>query len=70
MKEMALPQKKTAHGRWMAATRKARELAMVARALAHTGHPVLAQIVPARFCNLSCGYCNEYDKVSRAGAAR
>jgi hypothetical protein len=35
-----------------------------------TSHPVLAQIVPARFCNLSCGYCNEYDKVSRAGAAR
>ena len=27
-------------------------------------HPVLAQIVPARFCNLSCSYCNEYDKVS------
>ncbi len=48
----------------MAATRKVRELAMVARALLHTGHPVLAQIVPARFCNLSCGYCNEYDKVS------
>lgn len=41
-----------------------RELAMVGRALAHTGHPVLAQIVPTRFCNLSCGYCNEYDKVS------
>ena len=37
---------------------------MVARALANTGHPVLAQIVPARFCNLSCTYCNEYDKVS------
>ncbi len=37
---------------------------MVGRALLHTGHPVLAQIVPARFCNLSCGYCNEYDKVS------
>ena len=37
---------------------------MVARALASTSHPVLAQIVPARFCNLSCGYCNEYDKVS------
>jgi MoaA/NifB/PqqE/SkfB family radical SAM enzyme len=54
----------TARGRWIAATRKARELAMVARALAHTSHPVLAQIVPARFCNLSCGYCNEYDKVS------
>jgi MoaA/NifB/PqqE/SkfB family radical SAM enzyme len=38
---------------------------MVARALASTSHPVLAQIVPARFCNLSCAYCNEYDKVSK-----
>ena len=37
---------------------------MVLRALASTSHPVLAQIVPARFCNLSCGYCNEYDKIS------
>jgi MoaA/NifB/PqqE/SkfB family radical SAM enzyme len=37
---------------------------MVASALADTSHPVLAQIIPARFCNLSCGYCNEYDKVS------
>ena len=51
-------------GRWVAATRKVRELRMVASALLDTGHPVLAQIVPARFCNLSCGYCNEYDKVS------
>ncbi len=24
----------------------------------------MAQIVPMRFCNLSCAYCNEYDKVS------
>ncbi len=37
---------------------------MVGWALAHKGHPVLVQVVPARFCNLSCGYCNEYDKVS------
>ena len=37
---------------------------MVVRALANTSHPVLVQIVPARFCNLSCEYCNEYDKVS------
>jgi MoaA/NifB/PqqE/SkfB family radical SAM enzyme len=51
-------------GRWIAATRKVRELKMVGRALASTSHPVLAQIIPARFCNLSCGYCNEYDKVS------
>jgi MoaA/NifB/PqqE/SkfB family radical SAM enzyme len=51
-------------GRMKAAARKVREYAMVARALASTGHPVLAQIVPMRFCNLSCAYCNEYDKVS------
>ena len=54
----------TAQGRAKAAARKVRELALVARALASTGHPVMAQIVPARFCNLSCAYCNEYDKVS------
>jgi len=41
-----------------------RELRMVAGALASTAHPVLVQIIPMRFCNLSCGYCNEYDKVS------
>ncbi len=61
---MAIPRRSTLRGRWIAATRKVRELAMVARALADTGHPVLVQIVPARFCNLSCAYCNEYDKVS------
>lgn len=27
--------------------------------------PVLAQIVVTRKCNLSCGYCNEYDSVSQ-----
>jgi MoaA/NifB/PqqE/SkfB family radical SAM enzyme len=64
MEKMAIRRKSTLRGRWKAATRKVRELAMVGRALAHTGHPVLAQIVPTRFCNLSCGYCNEYDKVS------
>ncbi|HWA94838.1 MAG TPA: radical SAM protein [Terracidiphilus sp.] len=62
---MAVPRRETPRGRWIAATRKARELAMVGRALASTSHPVLAQIVPARFCNLSCAYCNEYDKVSK-----
>jgi len=61
---MAIPRKKTVRGLWVRATRKVRELRMVASALLRTGHPVLAQIVPARFCNLSCGYCNEYDKVS------
>jgi MoaA/NifB/PqqE/SkfB family radical SAM enzyme len=52
-------------GRAKAASRRVRELALVARALASTGHPVMAQIVPMRFCNLSCAYCNEYDKVSK-----
>jgi MoaA/NifB/PqqE/SkfB family radical SAM enzyme len=52
------------HGRWTAATRKVRELTMVGRALVSTGHPVLVQIVPMRRCNLSCDYCNEYDKTS------
>jgi MoaA/NifB/PqqE/SkfB family radical SAM enzyme len=54
----------TIRGRAIRASRKAREYAMVARALASTSHPVLVQIVPARFCNLSCTYCNEFDKVS------
>jgi MoaA/NifB/PqqE/SkfB family radical SAM enzyme len=54
----------TVRGRTIRAARKAREYAMVARALASTSHPVLVQIVPARFCNLSCTYCNEFDKVS------
>src|SRR5580700_7736318 len=65
MKQMQPKHKKhTLRGRAKAATRKARELAVVGRALASTGHPVMAQIVPMRFCNLSCAYCNEYDKVS------
>ncbi len=53
------------HGRMVWARRKLREYAMVARALVSTDHPVLVQIIPMRFCNLSCAYCNEYDKVSK-----
>lgn len=62
---MATARRDTARGRLIRAYRKVREYRMVASALASTGHPVLAQIVPARFCNLSCAYCNEYDKVSK-----
>jgi MoaA/NifB/PqqE/SkfB family radical SAM enzyme len=62
---MAIPRRSTLQGRLKTASRKIREYRMVARALASTGHPVLAQIVPMRFCNLSCAYCNEYDKVSK-----
>jgi MoaA/NifB/PqqE/SkfB family radical SAM enzyme len=50
--------------RLKAATRRARELASIGHALISTRHPVMAQIVPMRYCNLSCAYCNEYDKVS------
>ncbi|HEX4030347.1 MAG TPA: radical SAM protein [Terracidiphilus sp.] len=61
---MGTPRKSSVRGRWLAAKRKVREIALVGRALAFTGHPVMAQIIPMRFCNLSCAYCNEYDKVS------
>ena len=56
--------KHTWKSRLKAASRKRRELAVVGRALTSTRHVVMAQIVPMRFCNLSCAYCNEYDKVS------
>src|ERR1700721_3319833 len=63
---MQLKRKKDSwRGRAKAATRKVRELAVVGKALASTRHVVMAQIVPMRFCNLSCAYCNEYDKVSK-----
>jgi MoaA/NifB/PqqE/SkfB family radical SAM enzyme len=34
------------------------------RGLLDTAHPLLVQIIPIRRCNIDCGYCNEYDKVS------
>jgi MoaA/NifB/PqqE/SkfB family radical SAM enzyme len=45
-------------------SRRLREVRMFARALASPRHPILAQIVPIRRCNLSCAYCNEYDRTS------
>jgi MoaA/NifB/PqqE/SkfB family radical SAM enzyme len=39
-------------------------LGIATRAMLHRSHPILAQIVPMRRCNLTCGYCNEYDRVS------
>jgi len=46
------------------ASRKGRSLREFARGLMHTAHPLLVQIIPIRRCNIDCGYCNEYDKVS------
>ena len=45
-------------------TRKLREIRMFARAMQSPSHPILAQIIPIRRCNLDCAYCNEYDKTS------
>jgi MoaA/NifB/PqqE/SkfB family radical SAM enzyme len=50
--------------RWRAVTRKLRELGSIGSALASTGHPYMAHIVPMRRCNLACTYCNEFDDVS------
>jgi MoaA/NifB/PqqE/SkfB family radical SAM enzyme len=45
-------------------SRALREARLVAKGLASTSHPILAHVIPMRRCNLACGYCNEYDKVS------
>jgi MoaA/NifB/PqqE/SkfB family radical SAM enzyme len=44
--------------------RSLRQARMVANAIKDKHHPILAHIIPMRRCNLACGYCNEYDKVS------
>lgn len=44
--------------------RRYRETRMIAAVLKAPHRPVLAQIIPIRRCNLSCAYCNEYDKTS------
>lgn len=49
----------------LAASRRLRELRMVAKGLASTRHPVLAHLIPMRRCNLSCTYCNEFDDFSK-----
>src|SRR6185436_1313458 len=45
-------------------SRAFREAKFVGKALLSTNHPLLAHVIPMRRCNLACGYCNEYDKVS------
>lgn len=37
---------------------------MVAKGLLSTEHPVQAQLIPMRRCNLSCTYCSEFDDFS------
>ena len=47
------------------AHRLTRVMAKVAWAILDKRHPILAQIVPMRRCNLACAYCNEYDTTSK-----
>jgi MoaA/NifB/PqqE/SkfB family radical SAM enzyme len=49
----------------VAVNRRIRQLRMVATALKSRGHPIEAQIIPVRRCNLSCTYCNEFDSYSQ-----
>jgi MoaA/NifB/PqqE/SkfB family radical SAM enzyme len=44
--------------------RRVRMARVIANAMRSRQHPILAQIVPMRRCNLSCTYCNEFDKTS------
>jgi MoaA/NifB/PqqE/SkfB family radical SAM enzyme len=50
--------------RWRAIGRRLREARMFARAMHSRRHPILAQIVAIRRCNLACTYCNESDAAS------
>ncbi len=45
--------------------RRIRQAQMIAGALKSRRHPIEAQIIPIRRCNLSCTYCNEFDSSSR-----
>src|ERR1700744_1267837 len=44
---------------------RTREVLKIGKALVSTKHPILVHIIPMRRCNLDCGYCNEYDSVSK-----
>ena len=44
--------------------RRLREAKALARAFQAPHRPVVAQIIPTRRCNLSCTYCNEFDRTS------
>jgi len=45
--------------------RRVRQARMIAGALKSRRHPIEAQIIPIRRCNLACTYCNEFDHSSK-----
>jgi MoaA/NifB/PqqE/SkfB family radical SAM enzyme len=51
--------------KWIRASRRLRELRMIAHGLLDTNHVVMAHIIPMRRCNLACAYCNEFDSTSK-----
>src|SRR6202046_5833377 len=59
----------SASGKWRRRARfvrsRTREILNIVKALVSTKHPFLVHIIPMRRCNLDCGYCNEYDDVSK-----
>jgi MoaA/NifB/PqqE/SkfB family radical SAM enzyme len=61
---MALMSFRTVRRATRRTSRRLRDVRMFAGALKSPRHPILAQIVPIRRCNLSCAYCNEFDKSS------
>jgi MoaA/NifB/PqqE/SkfB family radical SAM enzyme len=44
---------------------RVREVMKIGKGLISTKHPFLVHIIPMRRCNLDCGYCNEYDDMSK-----
>ena len=50
--------------RWNKLRLRHREFQMIGRGLLSSKHVLLAHIIPTRRCNLTCGYCNEYDDFS------
>ena len=52
------------HRRLAALNRRVREARALALAFQSPHRPVVAQIIPIRRCNLSCAYCNEFDRSS------
>jgi MoaA/NifB/PqqE/SkfB family radical SAM enzyme len=45
--------------------RRFRQARMLTRAFKFPHQPINAHLIPIRRCNLSCGYCNEYDDYSQ-----
>lgn len=55
----------TALRRWLKIPdRRFREALALARAFQSPHRPIAAHIIPTRRCNLSCTYCNEFDRTS------